>query len=272
MAKPLQVVIITGMSGAGKTVAVQSFEDLGYFVIDNMLPNLAEKFADVIQNAAEFDQMAMVMDSRSQAFYDQILPCIQRLKNRTDLKVEVLFLDASDVELVSRYKETRRSHPLSRQGGVLEGIQKERTLLSDLKSQADVVIDTTNLTPRNLRLRIDDYFGNGQTSSFFVEVMSFGFKYGLPLDADIVIDARFLPNPFYLPELKHLTGNDQPVQDYVMKSQLAQDFYSHLKALLKVTLPGYIQEGKSSLTIAIGCTGGQHRSVTIANRLNHDLR
>nr|WP_302517424.1 RNase adapter RapZ [Limosilactobacillus mucosae] len=272
MAKPLQVVIITGMNGAGKTVAVQSFEDLGYFVIDNMLPNLAEKFADVIQNAAEFDKMAMVMDSRSQEFYDQILPCIQRLKSRTDLQVEILFLDASDVELVSRYKETRRLHPLSRQGGVLEGIQKERALLSDLKSQADVVIDTTELTPRNLRLRIDDYFGDGQTSSFFVEVMSFGFKYGLPLDADIVMDARFLPNPFYLPELKHLTGNDQPVQDYVMQSQLAKDFYSHLKALLKVALPGYIQEGKSSLTIAIGCTGGQHRSVTIANRLNQDLR
>lgn len=272
MAKPLQVVIITGMSGAGKTVAVQSFEDLGYFVIDNMLPNLAEKFADVIQNAAEFDKMTMVMDSRSQEFYDQILPCIQRLKSRTDLQVEILFLDASDVELVSRYKETRRLHPLSRQGGVLEGIQKERALLSDLKSQADVVIDTTELTPRNLRLRIDDYFGDGQTSSFFVEVMSFGFKYGLPLDADIVMDARFLPNPFYLPELKHLTGNDQPVQDYVMQSQLAKDFYSHLKALLKVALPGYIQEGKSSLTIAIGCTGGQHRSVTIANQLNQDLR
>lgn len=272
MAKPLQVVIITGMSGAGKTVAVQSFEDLGYFVIDNMLPNLAEKFADVIQNAAEFDKMAMVMDSRSQEFYDQILPCIQRLKSRTDLQVEILFLDASDVELVSRYKETRRLHPLSRQGGVLEGIQKERALLSDLKSQADVVIDTTELTPRNLRLRIDDYFGDGQTSSFFVEVMSFGFKYGLPLDADIVMDARFLPNSFYLPELKHLTGNDQPVQDYVMQSQLAKDFYSHLKALLKVALPGYIQEGKSSLTIAIGCTGGQHRSVTIANQLNQDLR
>lgn len=272
MAKPLQVVIITGMSGAGKTVAVQSFEDLGYFVIDNMLPNLAEKFADVIQNAAEFDKMAMVMDSRSQEFYDQILPCIQRLKSRTDLQVEILFLDASDVELVSRYKETRRLHPLSRQGGVLEGIQKERALLSDLKSQADVVIDTTELTPRNLRVRIDDYFGDGQTSSFFVEVMSFGFKYGLPLDADIVMDARFLPNPFYLPELKHLTGNDQPVQDYVMQSQLAKDFYSHLKALLKVALPGYIQESKSSLTIAIGCTGGQHRSVTIANQLNQDLR
>lgn len=272
MAKPLQVVIITGMSGAGKTVAVQSFEDLGYFVIDNMLPNLAEKFADVIQNAAEFDKMAMVMDSRSQEFYDQILPCIQRLKSRTDLQVEILFLDASDVELVSRYKETRHLHPLSRQGGVLEGIQKERALLSDLKSQADVVIDTTELTPRNLRLRIDDYFGDGQTNSFFVEVMSFGFKYGLPLDADIVMDARFLPNPFYLPELKHLTGNDQPVQDYVMQSQLAKDFYSHLKALLKVALPGYIQEGKSSLTIAIGCTGGQHRSVTIANQLNQDLR
>ena len=272
MAKPLHVVIITGMRGAGMSVAVQSFVDLGYFVFDIMLPNLAEKFADVIQNAAEFDKMAMVMDSRSQEFYDQILPCIQRLKSRTDLQVEILFLDASDVELVSRYKETRRLHPLSRQGGVLEGIQKERALLSDLKSQADVVIDTTELTPRNLRVRIDDYFGDGQTSSFFVEVMSFGFKYGLPLDADIVMDARFLPNPFYLPELKHLTGNDQPVQDYVMQSQLAKDFYSHLKALLKVALPGYIQEGKSSLTIAIGCTGGQHRSVTIANRLNQDLR
>lgn len=272
MAQSLQIVIITGMSGAGKTVAVQSFEDLGYFVIDNMLPSLAEKFADVIQGSAKFDKMAMVMDSRSKEFYDQILPCIQQLKQRADLNVQSLFLDADDVELVSRYKETRRSHPLARQGSVLDGIQRERDLLNDLKSQADIVIDTTNLTPRNLRLRIDDYFGDGQGGNFYIEVMSFGFKHGLPLDADIVMDVRFLPNPFYIPELKHLTGNDQPVQDYVMQSQIAKDFYKHLIELLGVTLPGYIHEGKSNLTIAIGCTGGQHRSVTIANRLATDLK
>lgn len=154
----------------------------------------------------------------------------------------------------------------------MDGIQRERDLLNDLKSQADIVIDTTNLTPRNLRLRIDDYFGDGQGGNFYIEVMSFGFKHGLPLDADIVMDVRFLPNPFYIPELKHLTGNDQPVQDYVMQSQIAKDFYKHLIELLEVTLPGYIHEGKSNLTIAIGCTGGQHRSVTIANRLAMDLK
>lgn len=268
----MRVVIITGMSGAGKTVAVHSLEDLGYFVFDNMLPNLAEKFVDVMEKSSQFDKVAMVMDSRSQGFYDQVLPSIKKLKQRQDLEVNVLFLDASDVKLISRYKETRRSHPLAPHGRLLDGVTAERKLLNNLKSEADVRIDTTTLTPRNLKLRINKIFGHGEGSNFYIEVMSFGFKYGIPLDADIVLDVRFLPNPFYVPELKHLTGNDKAVQEYVMKSPLAKNFYSHLKSLLEISMPGYIHEGKSSLTIAIGCTGGQHRSVTIANKVADELK
>lgn len=271
MTKKLNVVIITGMSGAGKTIAVQAFEDLGYFVIDNMLPTLAGKFIDVIKDSGEFDKVAMVMDSRSKGFYDLIQPTLAQLEKRHDLSVKVLFLDANDVTLVSRYKETRRAHPLAPHGRLMEGIDSERQLLAELKSKASIVIDTTGLTPRNLRLRIADYFGNGH-SNFYIEVMSFGFKYGLPLDADIVLDVRFLPNPYWVPDLRHMNGNDKPVQDYVNHSQLTQQFYEHLLGLLKVSLPGYIKEGKSSLTIAIGCTGGHHRSVTIANRLANDLQ
>lgn len=272
MSAQMEVLIITGMSGAGKTVAVHSVEDLGYFVIDNMIPSLVGKFIDVMEDSHQCNKVAMVMDSRALGFYDQIAGTIASLRKRTDLNVSVIFLDASDERLVSRYKETRRSHPLSPQGTVLQGINKERQLLASLKSQADVTIDTTTLTPRNLKLRIADYFGEGEGANFYIEVMSFGFKYGLPLDADIVMDVRFLPNPFYVPELKHLTGNDKAVQDYVMSKKIAQEFYRHFYDLLKVTLPGYIKEGKSSLTIAIGCTGGQHRSVTLANRLAADLK
>ncbi|MDO4855270.1 MAG: RNase adapter RapZ [Limosilactobacillus gorillae] len=272
MAEQLEVVIITGMSGAGKTVAVQSFEDLGYFVIDNMLPNLATKFIDVIKQSGEFTRMAMVMDSRSREFYNQISPCVASLRKRTDINLGLLFLEATDEELVSRYKESRRAHPLNQQDGVLPGIMRERQLLGNLKAQADQVIDTTNLTPRQLRARITDRFSPDKAHSFYVNVMSFGFKYGIPLDADLVMDVRFLPNPYYIPELKHQTGNDVAVQEYVMQSPLAKNFYQYLYSLIEVALPGYIKEGKSSLTIAIGCTGGQHRSVTIANRLAHDLK
>lgn len=272
MSQKLEVVIITGMSGAGKTVAVQLFEDLRYFVIDNMIPTLAEKFVDVIKQSADFPKMAMVMDTRAKGFYDQVLPVIQQLRQRHDINVKVLFLDAGNAELVARYKETRRAHPLAKQDGVLAGIERERKLLGELSSQSDVKIDTTNLTPRNLRIRLTEIFNNGQGTDFYVDVMSFGFKYGLPLDADIVMDVRFLPNPFYVPALKHLTGNDPAVQEYVMQSPEAQNFYQHLYSLITTALPGYIKEGKTSLTIAIGCTGGQHRSVTIANRLAADLR
>lgn len=232
MVEKMRVVIITGMSGAGKTVAVHSLEDLGYFVFDNMLPNLAEKFVDVMEKASQFNKVAMVMDSRSQRFYDQVLPSIRQLKKREDLDVSLLFLDAADDKLISRYKETRRSHPLSPHGRLLDGVTAERKLLNNLKSEADIRIDTTSLTPRNLKLRLNKIFGHGEGSNFYIEVMSFGFKYGLPLDADIVLDVRFLPNPFYVPELKHLTGNDAAVQEYVMKSPLAKEFY----AIFKVTI------------------------------------
>ena len=177
MSQKLEVVIITGMSGAGKTVAVQLFEDLRYFVIDNMIPTLAEKFVDVIKQSADFPKMAMVMDTRAKGFYDQVLPVIQQLRQRHDISVKVLFLDAGNAELVARYKETRRAHPLAKQDGVLAGIERERKLLGELASQADVKIDTTNLTPRNLRLRLTEIFNNGQGTDFYVDVMSFGFKY-----------------------------------------------------------------------------------------------
>ena len=173
------------------------------------------------------------------------------MKRREDLEVSLLFLDAADDKLISRYKETRRSHTLSPHGRLLDGVTAERKLLNNLKSEADIRIDTTSLTPRNLKLRLNKIFGHGEGSNFYIEVMSFGFKYGLPLDADIVLDVRFLPNPFYVPELKHLTGNDAAVQEYVMKSPLAKEFYAHLRSLLETAMPGYIHEGKTCPRISI---------------------
>ncbi|WP_461240581.1 RNase adapter RapZ [Paucilactobacillus sp. N302-9] len=271
MSKHLEVVIITGMSGAGKTVAMQSFEDLGYFVVDNMLPNLLSRFLDIVKESVSITKVALVVDLRSKDFYDQIQPAFEELRNRQDVTTQLLFLDATDEELVSRYKETRRSHPLAPQGRVLMGIETERQLLLELKNQAEVVIDTSKLTPRQLRQRIIDNFNSDHHTMFYVEVLSFGFKYGLPLDADIVMDVRFLPNPYYIKKLRPLTGKDKAVSDYVMRQDATEDFYQHFYSLLVDILPGYQKEGKSSLTIAIGCTGGQHRSVAIAERLAQEL-
>ncbi len=270
--KKLQVIIITGMSGAGKTVAVQSFEDLGYFVVDNMLPNLMTRFLDIIEEEGDISKVALVVDLRSKGFYDLIVPTIDKLKKRDDADLQLLFLDASDEELVSRYKETRRAHPLAPQGRVMAGIEKERDLLSDIKNRASMMIDTSNLTPRTLRKRIVENFNTDHETTFHVEVMSFGFKYGLPLDADIVMDVRFLPNPYYVDELRNLTGADKAVSDYVFAQDNAQQFYDRFKSLIESILPGYEREGKTNLTIAIGCTGGQHRSVAITNRLAQDIR
>lgn len=269
--KKLQVVIITGMSGAGKTVAIQSFEDLGYFVVDNMLPNLLSRFLDIIEESEGTDKVALVVDLRSRGFYDLVMPALDELRKRADVNTQLLFLDATDEELVSRYKETRRAHPLAPQGRVMVGIDRERKLLGEIKSIANLTVDTSNLSPRQLRHRLADYFNTDQQTTFYVEVMSFGFKYGLPLDADIVMDVRFLPNPYYIEALKPLTGNDQAVSDYVMKQPLTEKFYRHFYSLLTTILPGYEKEGKTSLTIAIGCTGGQHRSVAIANRISKDI-
>jgi len=272
MSDKLHLVIVTGMSGAGKTVAIQSFEDLGYFTIDNMPPTLLPKFIELIRHSQDNNKIALVVDMRSRSFFSEIREVLDEIENAEDLDFKILFLDATDNELVARYKETRRSHPLAATGRVLDGIQLERELLAPLKNMSQNVIDTSELTPRNLRKEISKQFASQENQpSFRIEVMSFGFKYGLPLDADLVFDVRFLPNPYYKPELRQLNGLDQSVYDYVMEHEESEEFYKHLLGLIEPILPGYQKEGKSILTIAIGCTGGQHRSVAFAKRLADDL-
>ena len=268
----IQLVMVTGMSGAGKTVAIQSFEDLGYFTIDNMPPALLLKFIELMRLSPDNNKLAVVVDMRSRSFFNEIRTILDELDNQEDLDFKVLFLDATDSELVARYKETRRSHPLAADGRVLDGITLERELLSPLKNISQNVVDTTELTPRNLRKTIAEQFASQDNQpDFRVEVMSFGFKYGLPIDADLVFDVRFLPNPYYKLELRNLTGQGPAVYDYVMDHPESEDFYRHLHDLIVPILPSYKREGKSVLTIAMGCTGGQHRSVAFAARLGRDL-
>ncbi|MCZ2490578.1 nucleotide-binding protein [Dellaglioa algida] len=272
MADTLELVVITGMSGAGKTVAMQSFEDLGYFCIDNLPPTLLPKFWELVKESGKISKIALVMDLRSRAFYDEIIEMLSGFDNTEFMTTKILFLDASDAELVSRYKETRRAHPLAMEGRLMDGIEKERELLNDIKTQAQLVINTTDLSPRQLREEIFHNFETRETASFHVEILSFGFKYGLPIDADIVMDVRFLPNPHYIPELKPQTGLDKAVYDYVMEQPATEGFYTKFESLLESILPGYEAEGKTNLTIAIGCTGGQHRSVALAKRLSEELK
>lgn len=273
MAEAIQLVVVTGMSGAGKTVAMQSFEDLGYFCVDNMPPALLGKFWELVKESGKISKVALVIDLRSRAFYDEIFGMLQELDDGNDnLRPKILFLDASDEELVARYKETRRAHPLAMDGRVLDGIQRERELLSEIKSKAQLVIDTSKISPRQLREELFLNFESDQSTAFHVNVMSFGFKYGVPIDADIVMDVRFLPNPYYVEDLREKTGNDQAVYDYVMNSEMTEEFYQQFIKMLRFVMPGYQKEGKSSVTIAIGCTGGQHRSVALANRIGKALQ
>jgi UPF0042 nucleotide-binding protein len=270
----INLVIITGMSGAGKTVAIQSFEDMGYYTIDNMPANLIEKFISLLttSESSDIDKVAMVVDMRSRSFFDALSDIVNDLSDNPQVDFRLLFLDSSDEELVARYKETRRSHPLAEDGRVLDGIMRERELLSPLKSFSQNVIDTTELTPRNLRSLIIQQFATENTKAAFrIEVMSFGFKYGLPLDADLVFDVRFLPNPHYVPELRNQTGLDDAVYHYVMDAPESEDFYQNLMTMLNPIIPGYEKEGKSVLMIAVGCTGGQHRSVAFAKRISEEL-
>lgn len=268
----INLVIVTGMSGAGKTIAIQSFEDLGYFTIDNMPPALVPKFLELIEQTNEDRGVALVVDMRSRLFFKEITSVLDSIETNEHIDCRILFLDATDGELVSRYKETRRSHPLASDGRVLDGIRLERELLSPLKSMSQNVVNTTELTPRQLRKVISDQFaGDSNQAAFRIEVMSFGFKYGLPLDADLVFDVRFLPNPYYQVSLREKTGLDQEVYDYVMAHPESEEFYKHLLNLIVPILPAYQKEGKSVLTVAIGCTGGQHRSVAFAHRLAESL-
>ena len=272
MADTLELVIITGMSGAGKTVAVQSFEDLGYFCIDNMPPTLLPTFWELVKDSGKISRIALVIDLRSRDFFKEVDSLIATLDNTQLVTTRIIFLDSSDSVLVSRYKETRRNHPLAPDGRVSEGIARERELLMDLRTRAQIIIDTSDISPRQLRERLIKDFATKDYQTFHVEVMSFGFKYGVPIDADIIWDVRFLPNPHYIPELRPQTGMDAPVYDYVMKQPETQAFYSKLIDVIEFCLPGYKKEGKSSVTIAIGCTGGKHRSVAIAERIANHLK
>jgi RNase adapter protein RapZ len=264
-ANHIQMVIITGMSGAGKTVAIQSFEDLGFFCVDNLPPTLLPKFLELMKESGnKMNKVALVMDLRSRDFFDSLFTALDELAEQSWVTPQILFLDAKDSTLVARYKETRRTHPLAPNGLPLEGIRLERELLEELKGRAQIIYDTSDLKPRELREKILQQFSSHTQQTFTVNVMSFGFKYGIPIDADLVFDVRFLPNPHYIDHMRPKTGLDEEVSSYVLKWSETQKFLEKLIDLLAFMLPHYKREGKSQLVIAIGCTGGQHRSVAIA--------
>lgn len=271
MSDTLELVIITGMSGAGKTVAVQSFEDLGYYCIDNMPPNLLPTFWELMKESGKITKIALVIDLRTREFFHELENVIGKMDNTQFITTRILFLEADDQSLVSRYKETRRKHPLATNDRTITGIQKEREMLNDIRARAQMVINTSDLSPRQLRERIISEFAADSYQPFHVEVVSFGFKFGLPIDSDIVMDVRFLPNPHYVDELRPKTGLDSEVYEYVMKQPETEEFYTRFMSLLKYCLPGYKKEGKSSVTVAIGCTGGKHRSVALAKRIGQEL-
>ncbi len=261
----IQMVIITGMSGAGKTVAIQSFEDLGFFCVDNLPPTLLPKFLELMKESGnKMNKVALVMDLRSRDFFDSLFTALDDLAERSWVTPQILFLDAKDSTLVARYKETRRTHPLAPNGLPLEGIRLERELLEELKGRAQIIYDTSDLKPRELREKILQQFSSHVHQTFTVNVVSFGFKYGLPIDADLVFDVRFLPNPHYIEHMRPKTGLDEDVSAYVLKWNETQKFLEKVIDLLTFMLPHYKREGKSQLVIAIGCTGGQHRSVALA--------
>ncbi len=259
--------IVTGMSGSGKTKTVHTLEDLGYFCIDNMPPALIPMLADMLGAVKDgYGKIALVIDVRVGDMIKELLSQIEALS--VNHKTRLVFLDATDSVLVKRYKETRRAHPLNNPDGLLSSIVEERKMLTALKDKADFVIDTSDMTPSALRERIMDIYDLKKPQSVFeIKVVSFGFKHGIPVDADMVYDARCFPNPFYVPELKEKTGNDREVYDFVMSAPEAKEFFAKIKDMAEFLIPVFAREGRYSLIIAIGCTGGHHRSVTFTNAL-----
>lgn len=268
----MRLVIVTGMSGAGKSSALKMLEDAGYFCVDNLPIQLIHKFVRLTFNGTEnFDKVALGVDIRSGQALEELDQVLEQLKDEK-YSYEILYLDASNEVLLKRYKETRRSHPLSGNGRIEQGIETEREKLEFIKRKADVLIDTSQLLIRELKNQIDKiYIMNQKYSNFYITILSFGFKYGIPMDSDLVFDVRFLPNPFYDAVLKPQTGNDKPVRDFVMKSDNAVTFLNKLEDMIKFLIPNYITEGKNQIVISIGCTGGKHRSVTLANELGNRI-
>lgn len=270
-----ELLVVTGLSGAGKSLVIQSLEDLGYFCVDNLPPILLPRFVELMeQGNPSMQKVAVGIDLRGREFFQYLVREIDAVQSRKDVIVDVLFVDADTEKLISRYKETRRKHPLQEHTELplVKAINEERKLLAEIRSLANYTLDTTTLSPKALRKRVYEYFNKENKSTFTINVSSFGFKHGIQIDADLVFDVRFLPNPYYVPELRPLTGMDEDVYKYVMKWKETNTFYEKLLDLLLFMIPGYKKEGKSQLVIAIGCTGGQHRSVALAQRLAEELK
>lgn len=269
----MRFVVVTGMSGGGKRTALKMLEDAGFYCVDNLPVPLVEKFVELIATPnSEINKVALGLDVRADQPFQEAWKILDSLKKNGYL-YEILFMDASEQVLLKRYKESRRMHPLSPDGRVEDGIHKEQEILRKVKENADYVIDTSNLLTRELKEEIDRIFvQNEEYNSLMVTILSFGFKNGIPADADLVFDVRFLPNPFYIDELKHQTGNDKGVQDYVMSFPEAEQFLQKLGDMLAFLIPNYVKEGKYQLVIGIGCTGGKHRSVTLANELYRRMK
>lgn len=266
MSKPIDVILVTGMSGAGRSTATRALEDLGWFVVDNLPPKLMGEVVDYVPARAGSTKVAVVADVRGGNLFSELQDSLLSIK-KAGHDLRVLFLEASDEALVRRYESSRRPHPLQREDNILSAVQRERTLLGDLRAESDLVIDTTNLNVHELRRAIEAAFGDDDHVALRATVMSFGFKYGIPVDADLVADMRFLPNPYWDPKLKELTGLDSAVNDYVISQPEAQAFLESYSNLVSLVEDGYLREGKRFVTIAIGCTGGKHRSVSMAENL-----
>lgn len=264
----MRFVIVTGMSGGGKSTAQKMLEDMGFYCVDNLPVSLIEKFVELIAMPnGEITKVALGLDVRADQSFEDVTKVLAHLKEK-GYQFEILFMDATDAVLIKRYKESRRVHPLSLDGRIEDGVRKERKILAEIRRNSDCVIDTSNLLTRELKAELDRIFvQNEEYNNLMVTVMSFGFKNGIPSDADLVFDVRFLPNPYYIEELKPMTGNDKPVQDFVMKAEEAEIFLQKLTDMIQFLVPNYVKEGKYHLVVAIGCTGGQHRSVTLANEL-----
>lgn len=269
----MRFVVVTGMSGGGKSTALKMLEDAGFYCVDNLPISLVEKFVELISMPnSEINKVALGLDVRADQSFEDATRILAQLKEK-GYKFEILFMDANENVLIKRYKETRRVHPLAADGRVEDGVRRERKALENIQRSADYIIDTTNVLTRELKEELDRIFvENGEYNNLMVTVMSFGFKYGIPADADLVFDVRFLPNPFYIDELKPKTGNDKEVQDYVMSSEESEVFMEKLTDMIQFLIPNYVKEGKYRLVIAIGCTGGKHRSVTLANELYRRMK
>ena len=269
----MKFLIVTGMSGAGKSTVLKFLEDIGYFCVDNLPPSLIPKFIELCSNpGTNIDNIALGIDIRGGSLFKDLFSYLSEIKNENH-NFEIMYLDCADEVLLKRYKESRRNHPLARGERLIVGIKRERELLVDVKDKADYIIDTSHMLTRELRSQLTEIFvENKSFDSMMITVLSFGFKYGIPSDADLVFDVRFIPNPFYLSELKELTGNDVAVRDYVMEWNESREFLEMLTDMCRFLIPNYIKEGKNQLVIAIGCTGGKHRSVTLANELYSVLK